>query len=157
GRDEPTSDLVAQVHHYSRAVIEAELRRLARRRPIVAAGLNRAVLLLDVLTHDTQRCAAHGACEVRARPEPGGDGRVGLRRAVHAIGNYRQPISLASTRTRLTCPSPVNGKVFGASWPAWSPAWARAELVQRGDNRPRRSITHIAGSGAPPGRLCGHR
>src|SRR5262249_29849817 len=31
GTDEPTSDLVAQVHHYSRAVIEAELRRLARR------------------------------------------------------------------------------------------------------------------------------
>jgi hypothetical protein len=29
--DDPTSDLVAQVHNYSRAVIEAELRRLARR------------------------------------------------------------------------------------------------------------------------------
>ncbi len=33
GPDDPTSDLVAQVHHYSRAVIEAELRRLARRNP----------------------------------------------------------------------------------------------------------------------------
>jgi hypothetical protein len=31
--DDPTSDLVAQVHNYSRAVIEAELRRLARRAP----------------------------------------------------------------------------------------------------------------------------
>jgi hypothetical protein len=29
----PTSDLVAQVHDYSRAVIEAELRGLARRVP----------------------------------------------------------------------------------------------------------------------------
>jgi len=29
--DDPTSDLVAQAHHHSRAVIEAELRRLARR------------------------------------------------------------------------------------------------------------------------------
>jgi hypothetical protein len=29
--DDPTSDLVAQVHNYSRTVIEAELRRLARR------------------------------------------------------------------------------------------------------------------------------
>jgi hypothetical protein len=33
GPDDPTSDLVAQVHHHSRAVIEAELRRLARRNP----------------------------------------------------------------------------------------------------------------------------
>ena len=31
--DDPTSDLVAQVHSYSRSVIEAELRRLARRAP----------------------------------------------------------------------------------------------------------------------------
>jgi len=31
--DDPTSDLVAQVHTYSRAVIEAELRTLARRAP----------------------------------------------------------------------------------------------------------------------------
>ncbi|SCL34557.1 hypothetical protein GA0070624_5023 [Micromonospora rhizosphaerae] len=31
--DDPTSDLVAQMHNYSRAVIEAELRRLARRAP----------------------------------------------------------------------------------------------------------------------------
>jgi hypothetical protein len=31
--DDPTSDLVAQVHHHSHAVIEAELRRLARRAP----------------------------------------------------------------------------------------------------------------------------
>ncbi len=31
--DDPTSDLVAQVHNHSRAVIEAELRRLARRAP----------------------------------------------------------------------------------------------------------------------------
>jgi hypothetical protein len=31
--DDPASDLVAQVHNYSRAVIEAELRRLARRAP----------------------------------------------------------------------------------------------------------------------------
>ncbi len=31
--DDPTSDLVAQVHDHSRAVIEAELRRLARRAP----------------------------------------------------------------------------------------------------------------------------
>ena len=31
--DDPTSDLVAQVHHYSRTVTEAELRRLARRNP----------------------------------------------------------------------------------------------------------------------------
>jgi len=31
--DDPTSDLVAQVRSYSRAVIEAELRRLARRAP----------------------------------------------------------------------------------------------------------------------------
>ncbi|MEV4139323.1 hypothetical protein AB0J72_45060 [Dactylosporangium sp. NPDC049742] len=31
--DDPDSDLVAQVHNYSRAVIEAELRRLARRAP----------------------------------------------------------------------------------------------------------------------------
>jgi hypothetical protein len=31
--DDPTSDLVAQVHHHSRAIIEAELRRLARRNP----------------------------------------------------------------------------------------------------------------------------
>lgn len=30
---DPTSDLVVQVHNYSRAVIEAELRRLARRAP----------------------------------------------------------------------------------------------------------------------------
>jgi hypothetical protein len=33
GPDDPTSDLVAQVHHHCRAVIEAELRRLARRNP----------------------------------------------------------------------------------------------------------------------------
>jgi hypothetical protein len=31
--DDRTSDLVAQVHHHSRAVIEAELHRLARRAP----------------------------------------------------------------------------------------------------------------------------
>ncbi len=31
--DDPTSDLVAQVHNHSRAVIEGELRRLARRAP----------------------------------------------------------------------------------------------------------------------------
>jgi hypothetical protein len=31
--DDPTSDLVAQVHNHSRAVIEAELCRLARRAP----------------------------------------------------------------------------------------------------------------------------
>jgi hypothetical protein len=31
--DAPTSDLVAQVRHHSRAVIEAELSRLARRNP----------------------------------------------------------------------------------------------------------------------------
>jgi hypothetical protein len=31
--DDPTSDLVAEVHNYSRAVIEAELRRLARKAP----------------------------------------------------------------------------------------------------------------------------
>jgi hypothetical protein len=31
--DDPASDLVAQVHNHSRAVIEAELRRLARRDP----------------------------------------------------------------------------------------------------------------------------
>ena len=31
--DDTTSDLVAQVYDYSRAVIEAELRRLARRAP----------------------------------------------------------------------------------------------------------------------------
>jgi hypothetical protein len=31
--DDPTWDLVVQVHYYSRAVIEAELRRLARRAP----------------------------------------------------------------------------------------------------------------------------
>ncbi|HEV8568265.1 MAG TPA: hypothetical protein VGQ92_14490 [Actinoplanes sp.] len=31
--DDPTSDLVAQVHNHSRAVIEVELRRLARRAP----------------------------------------------------------------------------------------------------------------------------
>jgi hypothetical protein len=31
--DDPTWDLVVQVHNYSRAVIEAELRRLARRAP----------------------------------------------------------------------------------------------------------------------------
>jgi hypothetical protein len=33
GPDDPASDLVAQVHNYSRAVIEAELRRLARSAP----------------------------------------------------------------------------------------------------------------------------
>jgi len=31
--DDPTADLVAQVHEHSRTVIEAELRRLARRVP----------------------------------------------------------------------------------------------------------------------------
>ncbi len=31
--DDPSPDLVAQVHDYSRAVIAAELRRLARRAP----------------------------------------------------------------------------------------------------------------------------
>jgi hypothetical protein len=31
--DDPTSDLVAQVHNYSRTVIDAELRRLARKVP----------------------------------------------------------------------------------------------------------------------------
>ena len=31
--DDPTSDLVVQVHNYSRDVIETELRRLARRAP----------------------------------------------------------------------------------------------------------------------------
>jgi hypothetical protein len=31
--DEPTSDLVAQVHNHSREVIDAELRRLARKAP----------------------------------------------------------------------------------------------------------------------------
>ncbi len=31
--DDPTSDLVAQVHNHSRSVIDAELRRLARKVP----------------------------------------------------------------------------------------------------------------------------
>ncbi|SCG77224.1 hypothetical protein [Micromonospora inositola] len=35
--NDPTSDLVAQVHHYSRAVTAAELRRLARRNPCLRA------------------------------------------------------------------------------------------------------------------------
>ncbi|MEH1053965.1 molybdopterin-dependent oxidoreductase [Micromonospora sp. CPCC 206171] len=34
-----------------------------------SGALDRAVLLFDVLTHGTQRCAADGAGEVRARPE----------------------------------------------------------------------------------------
>ena len=33
------------------------------------SALNRAVLLLDVLLHDAQRCPAHGPGEVRARPQ----------------------------------------------------------------------------------------
>jgi hypothetical protein len=36
--DDPSADLVVRVHNYSRAVIEAELRRLARRAPSLRPG-----------------------------------------------------------------------------------------------------------------------
>ncbi|MDT5025865.1 MAG: hypothetical protein QOE61_2291, partial [Micromonosporaceae bacterium] len=40
-------------------------------------ALDRAVLLLDVLAEDTERCAAHRACEVRPRPKSVGSVVVG--------------------------------------------------------------------------------
>jgi hypothetical protein len=65
--DDPTSDLVAQVRHYSRTVIEAELRRLARRHPslrpddlkVIDAALDDLVesLLLSRLRNAPQHTA----------------------------------------------------------------------------------------------------
>jgi hypothetical protein len=67
--DDPTSDLVAQVHNHSRTVIDAELRRLARRAPslrpddldVIDAALEELVesLILARLRNAPQAMAPH--------------------------------------------------------------------------------------------------
>jgi hypothetical protein len=55
--DEPTSDLVVQVHHRSRTVIDAEVQRLARRVP----SLDRADLaVIDAALEELAECLIIG-------------------------------------------------------------------------------------------------
>ncbi|MGH3647649.1 MAG: DoxX family protein [Micromonosporaceae bacterium] len=83
--DDPPSDLVVQVHHHSRTVIEAEMRRLARRAPslqradldVIAATLEELAeaLLLARLRNAPQ----HTAPLLRPLFEPAGPPRDAFR------------------------------------------------------------------------------
>ena len=69
-----------------------------------SSALDRAVLLLDVLAHDAERCAADGAGEVRTRPAacwPGSSGGPG-RGTPAASGGTETPLRLLTSFARAT-------------------------------------------------------